>query len=158
MNNLVNFPSGGVYEDSGEGGLFVMMVVPEPEEFRHNCHVDGIISISEVDVEVTNSGLWQPYSWHSADNEKRRNMDNILQKEDQNLFIWSTKLVNMEDASSSLLFAAHMGSTPESLWDAHQGEYFTATVDHLTIEGRVLYEAVRGAFRIDPVLITCLDT
>ena len=124
MKNLVTFPSGGVYEDSGEGGLYVMMVVPEPNGFRHNCHVDGIITVSEVDVEVTNSGLWRKY--------------------------W-------DDASTSLLFAAHIGSTPESLWNADDG-YFTANRDDLTEAGRALYESVKAAYGIDPVLVTCLDT
>ena len=158
MKNLVTFPSGGVYEDSGEGGLYVMMVVPEPNGFWHNCHVDGIITVSEVDVEVTNSGIWQSSPWESADSKKRRRLDDIVRKADRELYVWSAKLVNMDDASTPLLFAAHMGSTPESLWNAHRSEYFTANVDHLTHEGRALYESVKAAYGIDPVLVTCLDT
>ena len=152
---MINFPSEG-YEDSGEGGLFVMMVVPEPDYFPHQCVVDGRITISQVDVEVSRTGLWRPYSWNSEGNRKRRRVDDIIRKEDEDLFIWSTRLVNMDDASRSLLFAAHMGSTGESLVNAHG--HFTATVDHLTPAGRALYDAVRAAYGIDPVLVTCLDT
>lgn len=134
-----------------------MMVVPEPEDFAHHCHVDGVITISEVNVEVTRSGIWEPYSWNSIDNEKRRRLDDIVEKADENLFIWSAKLVNMEDQNSSLLFAGHMGSTSESHWDTAKREYWTATKGDLTPEGRALYEAVKGARGVEPLLITCLD-
>lgn len=157
MKNLVTFPSGGVYEDSGEGGLYVMMVVPEPNGFRHNCHVDGIITISEVDVEVTNSGLWRQPWVDSPDSENRRRLDDIVWTADRDLWVWSTRLVNTDDASTPLLFAAHIGSTPESLWNADDG-YFRANRDDLTEAGRALYESVKAAYGIDPVLVTCLDT
>lgn len=159
MNQMVNFPSGSPYRDSGEGGLFVMMVVPEPDNFSHNCHVDGIIVISAVDVEVTRSCIWESYDYHSSNRQRRRQMEEVMKKNgDDDLRIWSSMLLLPEEFSDSLLFAAHMGSTHHSLWNEKVGAYFAATKDDLTYEGRILYEAVKVAYGTDPLLITCLDT
>lgn len=170
MKQMVNFPSPvGSYRDSGEGGLFVMMAVPEPEDFSHNCHVDGIIEasrpgrkskiqVSSVDVEVTRSRIWDPWDFDSPDHRRRREVEKILEKDHRDLWMWSTRMTLPEDHSDSLLFAAHMGSTGESLWDVDRSEYFTATRNDLTYEGRALYEAVKAAYSAEPMLITCLDT
>jgi hypothetical protein len=118
--------------------------------------VDGIISISQVNVEVTHSGAWRGYCEQSE--EKRNRLDEIVRKADKGLFFWSTRLVNTEDASDSLLFAAHMGSTCQSLWSTARSEYFTASREDLTPGGLKLYETIRTVYGIDPLLITCLDT
>lgn len=160
MNQMVNFPSpGDSYRDSGEGGMFVMMAVPEPDGFSHNCHVDGTIVISAVDVDVTRSCIWESYDYHSSNRQRRRQMEEVLKKNgDDDLRIWSSMLLLPEDFSDSLLFAAHMGSTHHSLWNEEMGVYFTAVKEDLTYEGRLLYEATKRAYGSQPILITCLDT
>jgi hypothetical protein len=158
---LINIPSGGVYEDSGEGGLFVMLVVPQPDDWGHNCHVDVNITLSSPDVCIGDQHrLWGEGRRDTVD--AWRNQLKAQKALDEagkgDLAIWALQARNPQDDSVPVLAAVHLGSTSESLWDEHKSRYWRAEKDNLTFAGFVLYARLQAAFGVEPLIMTFLDT
>lgn len=164
---MVNYPDGGDWEDSGEGGLYSMLVVVKPVEedgqaWAEFCHVDVVISLPAPDVCVSmeRTDLWEPRSDY-RDSGFARMMDagNILKKENQpRLMQWVYGTRSHLDESVELLSANHIGSTSQSLWSPSRGSYFEAGYGDLTEQGRAMFDAMKAAYGIEPLLLTFLDT
>lgn len=128
---MVYFPDiGPSMEDSGEGGMFVILVVPTPEDWQNHCAVDVNVILTQPDV--------------------------CLNAEHRNL--WTYDLAYPNNTSLPVLAAVQMGSTHFSLCDRSKGKYWTAEYRHLTPEGASVSQSLARAYGVDPVLLTFLDT
>lgn len=132
----MNFPSplSPHLEDSGEGGVYVIMAVPKEGDENDACCVDVSIQLTEPDV------LLDP--GRVAD-------------------VWGDGLsgaAHPDRVSLPLRAAVFLGSTSASPWDERAGNYWCARPDDLTEDGKVLYDALRRANGAEPLLLTFLDT
>lgn len=157
--NLVNFDVPGDHlEDSGEGGLFAIMVVPEPEGYDTMCHVDAKTVILRPDVCVSEhrNALWEPWEHGRMTNGKA--YQQLTQAGMEELARWALMTTSDHDLSLPLLASAFLGSTCHSLWNARQSAYWTAGVDDLTEQGKTLYDSLKAAYGVEPLILTFLDT
>jgi hypothetical protein len=161
-SDLIRFPDLAHYRDTGEGGVFVLLAVPEPSGYSHGCHVDVSINLSAPDACLNSdlrNAVWQPFDYHKSGYKKAFQAKDALDAAGQpELGAWALQTTSPDDWSANLLAAVHLGSSPHSLWSEQQGAYWTATVDDLTDAGLALHDGLRAAFGVEPVLITCLDT
>jgi hypothetical protein len=169
-SELVKFPEGGDWEDSGEGGLFVMMVVVRPmtEEGYEDrskwdtfCSVDVPISLPRPDVCVSPERglLWDPYDYDTSGFKYMSEVRDALTKAGRkDLLRWVYGARSDMDDSVELLVATHLGSTGQSLHSESRGSYFCAGYEDLAVKGKALYDATKIAFGIEPLLLTFLDT
>jgi hypothetical protein len=160
---MVNFPGvGSGYEDSGEGGLFVMMLVPKPEDWQDNCHVDVVTDVRltrpDVCVSVESRELWVPWEHRKSDFDKQSEAHRVLTEQGKpELASWAMRARNWDEFSVSLLASVHMGSSVSS-WCHPQDSYWEATTEDLTGEGQMLRVGLKSVFGIEPLLLTFLDT
>lgn len=180
---LVNFPSPtDGWRDSYEGGIFTMLVVPEPEGWANNCCVDVNILLTAPDCPQNPSDLWEPYdhevkihayevyqylSGRAGDTSvefpdarqrpvwARGFRQGFRYREWAN---WAIRARGPESLSAGVLAAMQLGSSQFSLWSDEQGRYWTASKDDLTPAGTVLYDSLASAYGIKPLLLTFLDT
>jgi hypothetical protein len=182
MEEMINWPGGDAsYTDSGEGGLFAWMLVPETlsngEAYGANiygnyCHVDVAaylsrprVMLTRPDVCVSPEGrkVFEPYrhrdSWfdHSMALDKRLDL-NVEVDADRRLKRALISTMGQDDISVPMLATVFLGSTGASLYDERQGAYFTAVKENLTPLGLTIYNRFQQAFGVDPVLLTFLDT
>lgn len=170
------------WRDSTEGGQFVMLAVPKPEEWPQFCHIDVSILLTSPDVCQTPNDLWQPYDHQAnmAEHELYRYLSirssdtrGVLQdvkelppwaKEFSQGFRyrewanWAARAWGWDRMSASCLAAVHLGSSSWSMWNESQGRYWTASLDDLTERGKNVYDSLYAAFEIEPLLLTFLDT
>lgn len=167
---MINFPDKG-YEDSGEGGLFVMLVAirpmteegyPDISKWDDHCHVDVHITLPSPDVCVSDArrDMWEPYDCRSSGTDRMFEVGKILEKEKRpELMQWVYGTRSHLDESVELLAALHLDSTCLSLCSEKKyGGYFDAGYDDLTDKGRAIYDALKAAYGIEPTLLTFLDT
>lgn len=164
LGQMVNFPGGNdSYEDSGEGGLFVVMVVPQPESWQDNCHVDVIAAtrLSRPDVCVSPEGheLWEPWEHRKNDADKQSQAHQLLTEHGQPVLAsWALRARNWDEFSVSMLAVIHVGSTSRSLWHAGRQEYWQAEYRDLNPLGARIHTGLHAAFGVEPLLLTFLDT
>lgn len=164
MTDLVRFPAydNPAYRDSAEGGLFVMLLIPEPENHSDNCVVDVNITVSSPDVCVNRAdieGIWQPYDYRMSGFQKSIEAGKALEAAGRaDLATWAIRTTSPDETSGSMLAALHLGSDSGSFWCEQQGAYWSATVADLTDAGADLYNSLAAAYGITPILVTCLDT
>lgn len=121
-------------EDSGEGGMYVIVAVTEEEDARNECRVDVNILLTEPDALLSPGRV--------AD-------------------VWGDGMSNVaypDRMSLPLRAAVFLGSTSVSLWDEAAGNYWCASPEDPTDDGRVLYDMLRRMNGVEPVLLTFLDT
>lgn len=158
---LITFPDAAHWDDSGEGGLFVMLVVVKPEKWQNSCVVDVDISLPRPDVCISDARrkLWESYDYETSGFKKACEAKEIFDREQRkDLVRWAMQSRSTEDDSVDLLMAMHIGSTPCSLHSKVTGGYFDAAYDDLTVAGKGLYDMVKAAYGIEPTLLTFLDT
>lgn len=158
---LINWPDATHWDDSGTGGLFVMMLVIKPEGWQFNCSVDVDISLPRpvMCISDVHWKLWEAYDYDTSGFKHQMDTMDFLKKAGRtDLQRWVTRARSSEDDSVELLMAMHIGSTPCSLHSEVTGGYFDATYDDLTVGGKGLYDMVKLAYGIEPTLVTFLDT
>lgn len=179
-HELINFPQpGGEWRDSGEGGQFVKLVVPEPEGWLNNCCVDASIVLKQPDVCHNGRELWEPYdheanmTQHDVFQYMRRRLEDekesgVEQPEWKKEFhrgidyhkwgSWVLRANNPDHISVPVLAAVEMGSSQFSLWSESQSRYWLADEFSLTEAGQRVADSLHVAFGIAPILLTFLDT
>lgn len=155
---LVTIPStGDGLEDSGEGGLFVIMVVPEPENWSNECHVDvhAMLTHPNVCLSAARSDLWEPYDYKQSCGHLYRKLSDLdMQEEAQ----WVLRASAPQDFSVPMLASVLLGSTMQSLWSEREGGYWVAGHDDLTVKGRMLSGILKSTYDVEPLILTFLDT
>lgn len=179
MKELVNWPeTGHRYRDSGEGGLFAWMMVPEaissgeahgPEAAGfNNCYVDVSaylsrprIMLNRPDVCVSAQGRnvythWDfKNSWFQRSKEIGQRLD---PDKDYRLKQALHQAMGSDDISVPMLASIFLGSTCHSLWDETLGCYFEVSHPYLTQDGKLQYELWQRVYGVDPIILTFLDT
>lgn len=183
MNDLIEFPHPTAdWTDSGEGGQFVMLVVPEPDGWTNSCCVDVQIMLSQPDVCHTPNDFWPPHDSKGFLAQQGLHQYLRYREQDAQMVVqdatatpswagrlprginyrewnsWVLRAKSWDDVSKGVLAAVHMGSSHYSMWSETGGHYWTASQDDLTREGRAIRDSLQGAFEIEPVLLTFLDT
>jgi hypothetical protein len=163
MDALITFTrdDGETYEDSGEGGIYVELLVPEPEVWKHNCTIDGgVIEVSRPDSLVHQTDdlpIWAP--WDSMGDHHDFEIQELLQNSGRRDLV--RRVIGSRptmDSSTPMLAALHLGSTSHGLRNVRTGQQWAAEYEDLTILGKMLYNTLKSAYDIEPVIVTMLDT
>lgn len=182
-SELINFPCpDGEWRDSGEGGQFVKLVVPQPDDWENYCHVDSAIVLTQPDVCHNPGELWAPYDYDAVMTQhdvfrymRRRREDQQAVVQDaqaapawakefhqgidyQKWGSWAIRALDPEYLSTAMLAAVHLGSSGHSLWSERQSCYWLADEAALTEAGQRVADSLHVAFGIKPLLLTFLDT
>jgi hypothetical protein len=138
MQNLVNFPElNPLYEDSGEGGLEVWLVVKRGKGIhKHSVCWAGEALWPSQDVVVS------PKSFQHLDKE-------ICKNTVKNNYEWVNQPVDL---------AMLIASTKKSLHSLSTGECFKTRFTHLTPEGKQLFRMLTQLYGERPAIVTLLDT
>lgn len=180
MQEMINWPSAfGEYHDSGEGGLFAWMAVPEamtdgdvpgPNVYGNNCHVDVsaylsrpriMLNTPDVCVSSERRKVFPPYDYRDGWLQQSMRLDRLIKEhlgDDRGLRRGLIQSLGADDISVPMLAAMFLGSTCHSLYSDSQGMHFEVTKDDLTPGGRTLYNAWQAVYGVDPVILTFLDT
>lgn len=166
MTDLVEFPlAGPVYEDTGEGGMHVMLLVPGAnppvDAFRLNAGIR-----LHFPEECLNRQAAQAL-WPSEDNRRQglsRSLKAYKVLRDgghEELAQWAVAADGPENFSYLMQAAVHMGRISERLRSTSSGDYWQATTDDLAPLGLLLYDILDTACSprgISPVLLTFLES
>lgn len=155
---MISFPSPGPgFRDAAEGGMYVLLVVPYPDDWSANCCVDAQAQISRADLCLNpgHGALWEPYKqgqvpFRAYDRLKAAGMDDLAR--------WCLRAVDPQELSVPVLVSAFLGSTSYSLVDEAADSWWTASESDLTPVGRAVWNGLRAAYGVDPLLLTFLDT
>lgn len=179
MQEMINWPTADKrYQDSGEGGLFAWMVVPEAvtdgdaagaNVYGNNCCVDvsgylsrprAMITRPDACVSPERVKLYEPYDYRNSWFDQQRKIEEALGGPQANASLVRAvrQTMGSDDLSVPLLASTFLGSTCLSLWDEQAGAYFAAGFEHLTDPGKRIYEAQREAYGVEPIILTFLDT
>lgn len=165
-DQMVVFPeNGGEWRDSGEGGLFVILVALKPENHSFNCSVDVEPSITMPQPDATihprRGTLW--LDWDSTESRNWQKLESLVWQDERFAGEYELKNavargINPAAQSDAVLAAIHMGSTYHSLWSEARSSYFVPGYEHLTQNGKTIFDGLRLAFGAAPELYTFLDT
>ncbi len=181
MQEMISWPvEGAHYHDSGEGGMFAWMVVPEAvssgeafgsNAYGTNCHVDvgGYLSrprsfLDRPDACVSTEAAAKLYEWRDYRKswvQQSMEIGKILEQHTQGTALSRAALyrtLGADDISVPLLASTFLGSTCLSLWNEDVGRYFEAGRGDLTAQGRRLYDIQSEVYGVGPVILTFLDT
>ncbi|MFC4328393.1 hypothetical protein ACFPC0_11195 [Streptomyces andamanensis] len=155
---LVNWPHDDpAYHDSGEGGLFAYVAIPDPGT-PDECCVDVSVHMTAPDAAVTREpALWEPFDYHACGSTRlHRVRARLEQLQEGELAKSMDNLMGRDELSLALRGAVFIGSTHASLVADHG--YFQVTKEHLTPDGLRLYDSLTVAFGSEPAIVTFLDT
>lgn len=162
MAQMVKWPAadGLSWMDSGEGGLYAMLVVrSDARADNPHCHIDVSIMMSSPDVLVGPREalkLWAPYDGTSF--QKRLGIESHLHEIGREEWrTWVIQAWDGRDLSDAVQAAVHIGSTSASLLSVN-GVGFQAQYSHLTDQGKTLYDTLRETYGREPEILTFLDT
>jgi hypothetical protein len=160
MAQMVNWPGadGLSYMDSGEGGLYAMLVVPSDDrEDDPHCHIDVEVVMTRPDAPQSDvRDFWEPYN--GSDFTKRMDIEKHLREVGRDEWHqWVVRTTSDHDLSVPVRAAIHIGSTSASLYTTWGGA-FTVEYQHLTARGQLLYDTLKAAYQREPKILTFLDT
>lgn len=124
----------GGYRNTGEGGMFAYATW-SLDGVKHNCFIESSPFMSHPDVIVASVG---PDAEDFKAQARYSRCD-----DDQNMV--------------SAPIVIYLGSTADSLYDDHYGDFFTVTKDTLTEQGRGIVEALEALYG-PATFTTYLDT
>lgn len=130
MEDLIYFPSGEEWIDTGEGGLAVYLLLIENN--RQKCSAGHIVFPCQ-DVVVS------PEEFVDLNDEICSKCDDWIK-------------VTLID------FGMLVASTKKALWNKTTEEFFQARESDLTEHGKVLYDLITKIYDEKPVIVTLLDT
>ena len=160
-NLLLVFPEPGEgLRDVGEGGMFVMMVVPYPDNRFDNCLVDAAVLVTRPTICLNPEGeqIWTGHRKAPGWQAGHEIQDVLRQYRNEKWDRWIAAAHGGEDLSREMLAVIFLGSTDHSLWSSHESAYWTATPDDLTPDGKMFFRSLKRMFDVDPILLTFLDT
>lgn len=159
------------WEDSGEGGQYVMLVVPTPENHNDNCCVDvtAYLRLPRVEKRVdtimsypdvchTPNDLWERQGYLDGFRESGDASRHFMELNNQRLAGWALRTTNPGELSRPVLASILLGSDGQSRWSNRHGAYWVAGHDDLTFRGRLIYDTLKSLYRTEPLLLTFLDT
>jgi hypothetical protein len=158
---LIKFPEvGDLWEDAGEGGMYVMAVIPRPADHPDNCTVENFIVLTSPDAAVSDlSDLWPDAKGRYEEEQARNDAARLMEREGFAAKASQVRsLISQDSLSLPVLLAAELGSTSRYLTARKDGALWEATRDDLTPSGILLMNRLHVAFGAAPILLTFLDT
>lgn len=170
---LLTFPDcdHAPWHDMGEGGQYVMLVVPQPYDHYDNCAVDVSTYLrlpkpasrvdtvlSYPDVCHTPNELWQRDGYLDGFRESGDAYKQFTAAGDERLARWALHTTNPGELSRPVLASILLGSDGQSRYNDAHGVYWTATHADLTFRGRLIFDTLRSLYHVEPLLLTFLDT
>ncbi len=170
---LLIFPGcdGAPWEDTGEGGQYVKLVVPEPPNQDHNCCVDVSTFLrlpkpanrvdtvlSYPDVCHTPVELWSRDGYMDGFRESGDAYKHFSDQGNERLARWALSTQSEGQFSTPVLASVMLGSSSSSRFADRYGVYWTATHADLTFRGRLLFDTLKSFYGVEPLLLTFLDT
>lgn len=168
QSGFINFPSGPHFKDTGEGGMFVRLVVVNNGEFMACCGGDNVVLYDESYIRDDNRPRTTP-----PEIKESMNRDEVLKatKEEARLIheydeyhfprINDRKEKNdyLRVMSIPYLCAMTIGSTGRSMYHLTNEEYWYCTYDDLNDDGKLLYDQLKKLYPGCAIHIqTWLDT
>ena len=180
QRGYVNFPTkNSRYKSSGEGGMFVYLVVVEEWEEAGSddgwavcCTNDVVIPLSDCvvgDDQIPNPPEpdWAAMGGAEETNRALREHENLRPQGHHYPGVQSEEEGRQKYDSIPYLAAICLGTTGWSGWDEEAGEYWKCTFDDLTRDGQMLHHLVQKLYQgVGPKqkcraklhLVTFLDT
>jgi hypothetical protein len=170
---LLTFPEcdDAPWHDTGEGGQYVMLVVPTPDDHSDNCCVDVSTYLrlprpanrvdtvlTYPDVCHTPNDLWQREGYLDGFRESGDVYKHFSELGDNTLASWALHARSEGEFSRPVLAAVLLGSDGQSRYSNAHGAYWVATHADLTFRGRLIYDALKSSYHVEPLLLTFLDT
>lgn len=170
---LLTFPDcdDAPWHDTGEGGQYVMLVVPTPENHGDNCHVDVATYLrlpkpanrvdtvlTYPDVCHTPNELWEREGYLEGFRESGDAYRHFTEIDNERLARWAISATSDGLYSSPVLAAILLGSDGQSRYSDAHGTYWMAGHADLTFRGRLIYDTLKSLYRTEPLLLTFLDT
>lgn len=170
---LLNFPEcdGRPWTDTFEGGQYVLLVVPEPDDQYHNCHIDvGTFLrlpkpqnrvdtvMTYPDVCHTPNDLWTEDGYLDGFKESGEAYRRFLYSGDEDLARWALSSCPAGLLSKPVLATVLLGSSSQSRYSDEHGHYWTASYADLTFRGRLIFDTLKSLYGTKPLLLTFLDT
>lgn len=169
---LLTFPEcdGAPWEDTGEGGQYVMLVVTKPESHDDNCCVDvsaylRLPKSNRVDTVMTYpdvchtpNDLWEREGYMDGFRESGDAYRHFTKAGDERLAGWALHTVNPGELSRPVLASILLGSDGQSRHADQHGSYWVAGHADLTFRGRLIYDTLKSLYHTEPTLLTFLDT
>ena len=137
--------------------MYVLLVVPYPDDWSANCCVDAQAKISRADLCLSpeQGVFWEPYR---QGREPFRLHGRLKAAGLNDLALWALEAVDSQELSVPVLASVFLGSTSHSLVDEAAGSWWTASESDLTPVGRAVWSGLRAAYGVEPILLTFLDT
>jgi hypothetical protein len=170
---LLTFPEcdDAPWHDTMEGGQYVMLVVPTPENHDDNCCVDVSTYLrlpkpvnrfdtvmSYPDVCHTPNELWSRDGYLNGFKESGEVYRHFAERDDERLARWAIQAYTMGQFSEPVLASILLGSDGQSRYSNAHGGYWVASHHDLTFRGKLMYDTLRSLYRVEPLLLTFLDT
>lgn len=170
---LLTFPEcdHAPWHDTGEGGQYVMLVVPTPEDHDNECCVDVSTYLrlpkpvnrfdtvlSYPDVCHTRNELWTREGYLEGFRESGDAYKHFTAAGNERLARWALHTQSDGQFSVPVLASILLGSDSQSRYSDPHGCYWTAHHDDLTFRGRLIYDALKSTYHVEPLLLTFLDT
>lgn len=170
---LLSFPEcdHAPWHDTGEGGQYVMLVVPTPDDHDDNCCVDVSTYlrlpkpanrfdtvVSYPDVCHTPNELWSRDGYMDGFKESGDVYRHFTETGDERLAWWALHAQSAGQFSAPVLASILLGSDSQSRYSDAHGTYWTAGHDDLTFRGKLVYDTLRSLYHVEPLLLTFLDT
>lgn len=160
------------WRDSGEGGQYVMLVVPEPEAGHDTeCCVDVSTflrlprpanrvdtALTYPDVCHTQNDLWTREGYLDGFRESGDAYKHFSEGDDTRLAGWALRVISPGELSRPVLASVMLGSNGQSRFSESHGVYWVATHADLTFRGKLLYDTLKSFYQTEPLLLTFLDT
>lgn len=159
------------WHDSGEGGQYVMLVVPTLDDHDDKCCVDVStylrlpkpanrldVVLTYPDVCHTPNELWSRDGYLDGFRESGDAYRHFSEAGNERLARWALHTQSDGQFSAPVLASILLGSDGQSRYSDHHGTYWTAGHDDLTFHGKLVYDTLRSFYRVEPLLLTFLDT
>lgn len=154
VRGFVDFPiNDPAYKNSNEGGMFVRLVVDDPNNDPWGVCCGGYCSF-DYDEEYMGDDLGNPEAYHFP------RMAETLPHSYSSAAGWDKPWEQTDFGSVAYLCVINLGSTGWSGWNEEKGEHFLCRYENLTAEGKELYNMIKKLYEGKGTLYlqTWLDT
>ena len=158
---LIRWPEiGSEFRDGGENGMYIMLVVPQPNEWVRECVEESPITLMGIpDAPLSDTqDLWNREDASEQHKALDKAYNALKDKSDEVSAREMYSMIPQDDLSVQMLAAIELGTTSVTYMSEALDDYWQATIKDLTLAGQVLHNTLELAFGITPRILTFLDT
>lgn len=160
VNQLIEFPEAGdAWTDTGEGGMYVMAVVPRLDD-GDKCVIENFIVLTRPEAAVSSlADFWLDPEGAAEEERAQSHAARLLEREG---YAAQAAMVRSLESQSSfsvpVMGAIDLGSTGLTLTATDGSGFWEAGLDDLTPTGVLAVNCLRSRAGVEPRLLTFLDT